>query len=112
MVFDVLCLMVEKNIGVLLVVNYGEVVGVVSECDYVCKMVFKGCLFIGMLISVIMSVLVVSVDLKQSVDICMNLMIDCYLCYLLVVEDGQLFGLLFIGDLVKVVIVEQVELIQ
>lgn len=34
MVLDALRLMAEKNIGALLVVNHGEVVGVVSERDY------------------------------------------------------------------------------
>ncbi|MDU2612872.1 MAG: CBS domain-containing protein, partial [Pseudomonas aeruginosa] len=39
MVLDALRLMAEKNIGALLVVNHGEVVGVVSERDYARKMV-------------------------------------------------------------------------
>ncbi|MFU1921565.1 CBS domain-containing protein, partial [Klebsiella pneumoniae] len=53
-----------------------------------------------------------SVDSKQSVDTCMNLMTDRHLRHLPVVEDGQLLGLLSIGDLVKAAIAEQAELIQ
>ncbi|WP_121380865.1 CBS domain-containing protein, partial [Pseudomonas aeruginosa] len=59
-----------------------------------------------------MSAPVVSVDSKQSVDTCMNLMTDRHLRHLPVVEDGQLLGLLSIGDLVKAAIAEQAELIQ
>ncbi len=54
----------------------------------------------------------VIVDSKQSVDTCMNLMTDRHLRHLPVVEDGQLLGLLSIGDLVKAAIAEQAELIQ
>ena len=68
MVLDALRLMAEKNIGALLVVNHGEVVGVVSERDYARKMVLKGRSSIGTPISAIMSAPVVSVDSKQSVD--------------------------------------------
>uniref|UniRef100_UPI00106B4F3D CBS domain-containing protein n=1 Tax=Pseudomonas aeruginosa TaxID=287 RepID=UPI00106B4F3D len=63
-------------------------------------------------ISAIMSAPVVSVDSKQSVDTCMNLMTDRHLRHLPVVEDSQLLGLLSIGDLVKAAIAEQAELIQ
>ncbi len=70
MVLDALRLMAEKNIGALLVVNHGEVVGVVSERDYARKMVLKGRSSIGTPISAIMSAPVVSVDSKQSVDTC------------------------------------------
>lgn len=111
MVLDALRLMAEKNIGALLVVNHGEVVGVVSERDYARKMVLKGRSSIGTPISAIMSAPVVSVDSKQSVDTCMNLT-DRHLRHLPVVEDGQLLGLLSIGDLVKAAIAEQAELIQ
>lgn len=92
--------------------NHGEVVGVVSERDYARKMVLKGRSSIGTPISAIMSAPVVSVDSKQSVDTCMNLMTDRHLRHLPVVEDGQLLGLLSIGDLVKAAIAEQAELIQ
>lgn len=109
MVLDALRLMAEKNIGALLVVNHGEVVGVVSERDYARKMVLKGRSSIGTPISAIMSAPVVSVDSKQSVDTCMNLMTDRHLRHLPVVEDGQLLGLLSIGDLVKAAIAEQAE---
>ena len=111
MVLDALRLMAEKNIGALLVVNHGEVVGVVSERDYA-QDGPQGRSSIGTPISAIMSAPVVSVDSKQSVDTCMNLMTDRHLRHLPVVEDGQLLGLLSIGDLVKAAIAEQAELIQ
>ncbi len=89
MVLDALRLMAEKNIGALLVVNHGEVVGVVSERDYARKMVLKGRSSIGTPISAIMSAPVVSVDSKQSVDTCMNLMTDRHLRHLPVVAPRK-----------------------
>lgn len=55
---------------------------------------------------------VITVDSHQSVQTCMNIMIDKHLRHLPVVEGGQLLGLLSIGDLVKEAIAEQAELIQ
>ena len=42
----------------------------------------------------------------------MNIMTDSHLRHLPVVEDGQLLGLLSIGDLVKEAIAEQADLIR
>lgn len=49
----------------------------------------------------------ITVDSHQNVDTCMNMMTNSHLRHLPVVEDGQLLGLLSIGDLVKEAIAEQ-----
>ena len=59
-----------------------------------------------------MSAPVVTVDPKQKLDDCMNLMTDRHLRHLPVVSNGQLLGLLSIGDLVKETIHEQANLIR
>ncbi|OCR21455.1 histidine kinase [Pseudomonas syringae] len=112
MVLDALRLMAEKNIGALPVVENGALVGVVSERDYARKMVLKGRSSIGTPVSVIMSTKVITVDSLQTVETCMGIMTDNHLRHLPVVEEGQLLGLLSIGDLVKEAIAEQADLIQ
>ena len=112
MVLDALRLMAEKNIGALPVVENGRVVGVVSERDYARKMVLKGRSSVGTPVSAIMSAPVITVSSQQSVEACMGIMTDSHLRHLPVVEDGQLLGLLSIGDLVKEAIAEQANLIQ
>ncbi|HEX8592672.1 MAG TPA: CBS domain-containing protein [Pseudomonas sp.] len=112
MVLDALKVMAEKNIGALPVVENGALVGVVSERDYARKMVLKGRSSIGTPVSAIMSTKVVTVDPHQSVETCMGIMTDNHLRHLPVVENGQLLGLLSIGDLVKEAIAEQADLIQ
>jgi CBS domain-containing protein len=112
MVLDALKVMAEKNIGALPVVENGALVGVVSERDYARKMVLKGRSSIGTPVSAIMSTKVVTVNSQQTVETCMGIMTDNHLRHLPVVEDGQLLGLLSIGDLVKEAIAEQANLIE
>ncbi|MFS2158461.1 CBS domain-containing protein [Pseudomonas sp. Pseusp122] len=111
MVLEALQLMAEKNIGALPVVQGSKVVGVVSERDYARKMILKGRSSVGTPISAIMSSPVITVDSAQSVEACMALMTDKHLRHLPVVDNGQLLGLLSIGDLVKEAIDEQASLI-
>ncbi|AKT30608.1 CBS domain-containing protein [Pseudomonas syringae pv. actinidiae] len=112
MVLDALRLMADKNIGALPVVENGTVVGVVSERDYARKVVLEGRSSVGTPVSEIMSSKVITVNSQQTVETCMGIMTDSHLRHLPVVEDGQLLGLLSIGDLVKEAIAEQASLIQ
>lgn len=111
-VLEVICLMVECWIGVLLVMCGEQLVGIVLECDYVCKVILQGWFFGGILVFEIMSVLFVIVGLDIEVLECMCLCMYSCICYLLVVEGNVVVGVILIGDLVKVVIDEQVEQIE
>ncbi|MGE7990825.1 CBS domain-containing protein [Pseudomonas sp. NPDC089554] len=111
-VLDALKLLAEKNIGALPVVENGQVVGIVSERDYARKLVLKGRSSAATPVREIMSEPVVTVGLKENLDYCMKEMTDKHLRHLPVVENGQLLGLLSIGDLVKETISEQANLIQ
>lgn len=112
MVIDAIKLMAEKNIGAVPVVRDGKVVGIVSERDYARKMELKGRASVGTPISDIMTHDVKTVDSHHTVDQCMNIMTDRRLRHLPVVDEGQLTGLLSIGDLVKEAIAEQASLIE
>lgn len=111
MVIEVITLMAEKNIGAVPVVEHGKVVGIVSERDYVRKMELRGRASVGTPVSEIMTHEVKTVDSLHSVDQCMQIMTDRRLRHLPVVDEGQLVGLLSIGDLVKAAIAEQARLI-
>ena len=112
MVLDALRLMADKNIGALPVVDNGELVGVVSERDYARKVILKGRSSVGTPVSAIMSSKVITVDSQQNVTTCMAIMTDNRLRHLPVLENGELLGLLSIGDLVKEAIAEQAGLIR
>ncbi|MEK1938978.1 MAG: CBS domain-containing protein [Pseudomonas sp.] len=109
-VLEAVKLMGELGIGALLVTDGGELVGIVSERDYVRK--------IAMLerdtsatVSEIMTAKVITVGPKEGNRHCMQLMTDGHLRHLPVMEEGKLIGLLSIGDLVKDIISEQESLI-
>jgi len=111
-VLDALKMLADKNVGALPVVEGNQVVGIVSERDYARKLVLKGRSSAATPVREIMSAPVVTVEPKQKLDFCMNLMTDRHLRHLPVVDNGKLLGLLSIGDLVKETITEQASLIQ
>ncbi|WP_055126950.1 CBS domain-containing protein [Pseudomonas mediterranea] len=111
MVLEALRIMAEKNVGALPVIEDGQVVGVFSERDYARKMVLHGRSSVGTSVRTIMSAPVVTADSQQSIERCMEVMTDSHLRHLPVLDNGQLIGLLSIGDLVKQAIVEQADLI-
>lgn len=100
-------LMAERNIGALVVVEDGQVVGLVSERDYARKLVLMACSPMDTVLGDIMSSPVMYVRPDQTSDECMALMTQNRTRHLPVMDDGQLIGLVSIGDLVKATISEQ-----
>ena len=111
-VFEALVVMAAKNVGALPVVKDGKVVGIISERDYARKLILHGLSSTNTQVHQVMSSPAITVDTHKSVEDCMGIMTDGHLRHLPVVEDGQLLGLLSIGDLVKEAIAEQAALIQ
>ena len=112
MVLEALMVMAAKNVGALPVLKEGKVVGIISERDYARKLVLKGRSSVGTPVSDIMVAPDNTVDTHQTVETCMGIMSEKRLRHLPVVENGELIGLLSIGDLVKEAIAEQAELIR
>lgn len=111
-VLNALQKMADFNIGALPVIEHGKVIGVISERDYARKCVLKGRASVGTLVREIMSSPAITVHSKMNVQECLSLITDRHLRHLPVLEDGQLVGLISIGDLVKETIAEQEELIR
>ncbi len=112
-VLDALRQMAEKNVGALPVTNAdGQLVGIISERDYARKVVLLGRSSIGTPVSAIMTAAVITVDPRQDIKDCMQLMTERHLRHLPVLDEGRLIGLLSIGDLVKEITAEQESLIQ
>ncbi|EZH76519.1 histidine kinase [Ectopseudomonas composti] len=109
---DGLRIMAEKGIGALVVLSGGRLVGIVSERDYVRKVSLAERSMLGAKISEIMTRDVISVGPRDSLQHCMELMTERRLRHLPVLAEGELIGLLSIGDLVKETIAEQADLIR
>lgn len=105
--FDAVRLMAEKNIGAVLVVDRGRVVGLVSERDYARRLVLMDRSSKATSLGDIMSSPVLYVRPDRTSDECMALMTDSRLRHLPVMDGERLVGLISIGDLVKDTIAEQ-----
>lgn len=106
-VFDALKLMAEKEIGAVLVILNDSVVGILSERDYARKVALHGKSSIQMKVEEIMSANVIYIDISQSVEECMALMIHKRIRHLPVYEESKLAGFISIGDVVKALIDEK-----
>jgi CBS domain-containing protein len=103
-VFDALKIMAENNIGSLVVLEDGKLVGIITERHYAREIVLKGRTSPGTLVRDIMSTKVIYARPDQSVEECMAVMTAKALP---VLERGRLVGILSIGDMVKSVISDQ-----
>lgn len=103
-VFDALLRMADKDIGALLVMEGGAIVGIVTERDYARKIALKGRISALTQVRDVMSTSVIVVDPSQTSEACMALMTDNRLRHLPVLDQGKLIGLISIGDLVKDII--------
>ncbi|RDV14220.1 CBS domain-containing protein [Pontibacter diazotrophicus] len=106
-VFSALELMVEKNVGALLVMDQGNFVGIFTERDYARKVILKGKASKETLVKEIMSEHPLTVTPNETVEDCMKLMTQKFIRHLPVLEETKLVGLISIGDIVKYIIEEQ-----
>lgn len=111
-VYEALQLMADKDIGAVLVVENGQVVGIFSERDYARKVVLKGKSSKDTPVDELMTKDVLFVRPQQSLDECMAVMTDKHIRHLPVMEKDQLIGMITIGDLVKAIISDQQFIIQ
>jgi CBS domain-containing protein len=98
---EALELMAEKNVGALLVMDNKEVVGIFSERDFVREVAKDKGLLLKMPVGSFMTQEVYSVTSSDTIDECMALMTNKHFRHLPVCDDGQLVGLISIGDVVK-----------
>lgn len=111
-ILSALRLMADKGIGALLVMEDGQIAGIFTERDYARKVVLLGRSSGDTPVREVMTRAVRFVRSTQSTDHCMALMTENRLRHLPVVDDGEVVGLVSIGDLVKNIISHQQFLIE
>jgi CBS domain-containing protein len=93
--------MVGANIGSLLVTDGDEVTGIVTERDFLRRVAQEGPTDEGVTVRDIMSSPLVVVSPETEIDECMAVMTDRRIRHLPVVDDGDVVGIVSIGDVVK-----------
>jgi CBS domain-containing protein len=106
-VYDALLLLAEKNIGALVVIDEGQLAGIVSERDYARKVVLQGKASMKTPVREIMTEEVVTVSPENSIEEAMALMTEKKIRHLPVTADNKIVGVISIGDLVESIIAEQ-----
>jgi CBS domain-containing protein len=107
LVYDALKLMAEKDVGALLALEKGRLVGIISERDYARKVVLKGRSSLDIPVRDIMIERVMFVRPEQTVDECMALVTEKHVRHLPVLVGDRVVGIVSIGDLVKASIDEK-----
>jgi CBS domain-containing protein len=114
-VYEMLELMMQRNIGAVVVLEGGgehaRLVGICTERDYARSVVLLGRSSKDTLVREIMTPDPIVVTPSHRVRECMQIMTERRVRHLPVVKDGQLVGLISIGDAVKTIMDEQEALI-
>jgi CBS domain-containing protein len=100
-VYDAIEMMADKDIGALVVLDGSKIVGMVTERDYARNVFLKGRASPQTLVGEIMARNVVCVEPDKSIEECMAIMSARRVRHLPVINDGELLGIVSIGDLVK-----------
>ncbi len=111
-VFQALTVMADNDIGGLLIVDGGRLVGIFTERDYARKVVLKGLVSRDVTVGELMTANVCTITPSHTVDEVMNIMTENRFRHLPVVDHGQLIGIVTIGDLVKSIVTQQQATIQ
>jgi CBS domain-containing protein len=100
-VTTLLTMLAEHNVGALVVVTDDGVAGIVSERDVVRKIAERGAEMLDATVDEIMSTSVVSCASKDNVDSVAETMTERRIRHMPVIDDGQLVGIVSIGDVVS-----------
>ncbi|MBC8338192.1 MAG: CBS domain-containing protein [Rhodospirillales bacterium] len=106
-VLDAIRKMAAKDVGALVVMEDEKPIGMFAERDYARNVFLKGKASPETTVRDVMASPVIFARPEQTVDECMSVMTRRRVRHLPVLDDGELIGLVSIGDLVRSVIDEQ-----
>lgn len=105
-VFDALKLLAEKDVGALMVMDQGKLVGVFSERDYTRKIALAGKASRDTSVGEIMTANVLTVGPKADTRDCMALMSQKKIRHLPVVDGDKVLGMISVRDILDDIIAD------
>ncbi len=100
-VYDAMQLMAARNIGALLVLEAGKLIGIISERDFSRNVRILDKPLRDVQVEEIMTSKVAYVSPDDTTEDCMRLVTEMRIRHLPVMENDQIIGIISIGDLVK-----------
>jgi signal-transduction protein with cAMP-binding, CBS, and nucleotidyltransferase domain len=104
--------MIEENVGSMLVSVDGRITGIVTERDYLRRVVLEGRTDRETRVGEIMTSPLIVVSPDTSVDECMAIITEQRIRHLPVAAEGEVVGMISIGDVVKFTSTQQTAQIQ
>jgi len=106
-VLDAIRMMADNDVGSLVVLEDGRLVGIFTERHYARNVILKGRSSPNTPVRDVMESRVVCIGPDRTVEECMALMTEDRIRHLPVIEGERLVGIISIGDLVKSIIADQ-----
>jgi len=99
--------MADQDVGAILVLDEGKLVGVFSERDYARKVILKGKSSRSTTVGELMSAPPITIAPEITLQECMVTMTNNHIRHLPVLENGSILGVVSIGDVVGAIIRSQ-----
>ncbi len=106
-VFDAIEKMAQLSAGTALVMDGEQLIGIISERDFLRKVYLSKKYDQGVTVGEIMSTELTTVTPDEQLESCMTIMTSKRIRHLPVVENGKVLGILSIGDIVKYLVDEK-----
>lgn len=100
-VFEAVRRMVEANVGSLLVTDGDTIHGIITERDYLRRIVLEGRTSKTTAVMEVATERLIAVDPSRPLEECMAMMSTERIRHLPVVDGGRIVGVISIGDIVK-----------
>ena len=106
-VYEAMHMMAQKGIGAVLVIEQGNLLGIVSAKDYGTRIVLQGKNGKDVLAQEVMTSPALTVGPDVEVVDAMDIMTTKKIRHLPVIENGELVGVVTLGDLVRAVLADK-----
>jgi CBS domain-containing protein len=103
-VFQALQVMADANVGAIMVIDQGQMVGIFTERDYARKIILKGRCSLETPLREIMTTDMITIHPETTLEEVMELMTTKRIRHLPVMEGGRLVGMVSMRDVVQAVI--------